>query len=139
VAARVNQLLMTKAIISDFSGVILQLDLRGEAVLNQGLLSWYKQLSQKYILALFTNAISFRFPPIKLQLDDIFSHYYLSSEIGFSKSDSEAYTWIANDLKIEPSEMVFIDDTKKNIDAAQQAGLRAFLYSSNKQIKGVLE
>lgn len=54
--------------------------------------------------------------------------------IGYGKKDSDSYLWIANDLGVEVGELVFIDDSVENIEAAKQAGLQTIHFISNEDL-----
>ena len=59
-------------------------------------------------------------------LDCIFS----SSTLGFRKPDRECYHAVQAQLELEGSEILFWDDTLKNVEAARAAGWNAELYIS---------
>ena len=54
---------------------------------------------------------------------------YYSSEIQLRKPALEAYRFVLNDSGIQSSETFFIDDSKENIEAANQVGMHTFLMS----------
>jgi putative hydrolase of the HAD superfamily len=67
-----------------------------------------------------------------------FEQVFVSAELGMIKPDPEIYRHVARELGIEPSEMVFVDNKKVNVEGAESigitghhfvgvAGLRAFL------------
>lgn len=56
----------------------------------------------------------------------IFEHFdvaLMSNEIGLRKPEKAAYLKLAKELKVEPSELVFIDDLEENVAGADAAGL----------------
>ena len=59
-------------------------------------------------------------------LDGIFS----SSTLGFRKPSLEYYHAVQNQLELEGSEILFWDDTLKNVEAAYALNWNAELYTS---------
>lgn len=51
---------------------------------------------------------------------------YASHEIGLLKPDQRAYDHVIADLACEPGEILFFDDTLKNVEAAAALGIRAW-------------
>ncbi len=96
--------------------------------LNNRAIDLLKPLKNKYKLAIFTSDSIQNDPEIYNQLSSVFSKIYSAKEIGFSKSDPRAYEFIINDLGLSPEEIIFIDDSKLNIDAASIAKLDTITY-----------
>jgi len=61
-----------------------------------------------------------------------FEKIYLSCDIGFWKPDVQAYAYVAKDLNFQPEEILFIDDSKANIEAAEKFGMQTILFDSQK-------
>lgn len=57
------------------------------------------------------------------KFEDYFEKCFYSFEMGSRKPDVECYQQVINELNIDPSETLFIDDLKQNIDGASAAGL----------------
>jgi HAD superfamily hydrolase (TIGR01509 family) len=49
------------------------------------------------------------------------------------------YDVIINDQKIDPSEMLFIDDIAENVNAAKNAGMQAVKFENPGQLKDILK
>ena len=49
-----------------------------------------------------------------------FSKFYLSFQIGASKPDEAVYQYVIQDLSVEPSSLLFIDDIAENVTCSQQ-------------------
>ncbi len=64
----------------------------------------------------------------KMQLFD--SVFTVASIDGLEKETPQAYLEIAQRIQTDPQEILFIDDTQANIDAASKAGLSTKLYKS---------
>lgn len=67
-----------------------------------------------------------------------FDDYFVSYEQGFKKPDKKAFLNILSKINSKPAECIFIDDTEKNIIAANQLGIKSFLYKNLKQLKSDL-
>jgi len=55
-----------------------------------------------------------------------FDAFYLSHEIHLRKPNSEIYEFILNRHHLKPEEILFIDDTKENTDAAKNLGINVW-------------
>jgi len=68
-----------------------------------------------------------------------FDHVYNSYDLGKGKRDPSLFTDVVNDLKLQPAEVLFIDDSEKNVQAARKMGLRAILYVDHERFVSELE
>ncbi len=141
-----------KAIISDFSKVLLfrKADPRRGKLndyhqellqngnysfwdyfyLNQKLLDFYKQVGRKINLYIFTSGYVQEYPPLAKKIKPIFKEIFSAVRLGLNKSDPEAYKVLLKLINLQPKEVVFIDDSNKNIQAAKIAGLNTVLFTS---------
>ncbi len=102
--------------------------------LNDELLNFLQGLKEKYILCLFTSETIQDAPEFSSILNSTFKKSYSGIKLGITKKDSVSYTAIAKDLSLSPEEILFIDDSWENLQAAQKAGLDTIQYSSNEQV-----
>lgn len=58
-----------------------------------------------------------------------FHHYFLSYEIGLTKPDHRIYQYVAKTLDATPDEIVFVDDSRSNLNAARKVGYGTFNYT----------
>jgi epoxide hydrolase-like predicted phosphatase len=65
--------------------------------------------------------------------EDLVDEIVYSHESGMSKPDPAIYALICARLKVEPDQMVFLDDYEPCVEGARQAGIHAVLYESNAQ------
>ena len=107
--------------------------------LNEQILEFLKTVKGKFKLAIFTTDIIQNDPLIKERIDPIFSKIYSACELGITKKDPDAYKFIAEDLNVAPDEILFIDDTYSNIDAAQIAGIKTHHYKTNSELINFLK
>jgi HAD superfamily hydrolase (TIGR01509 family) len=144
---------MKKVLVSDFSRVLLfpkdtsyagglnrlydqilanKEDFNDYFKLNDILLKDIEELDiEKYI---FTTGKVQNAEFIKHKLDMVFKDIFNVPMIGFKKTDKNAYLKLCEELDLKPSQVMFIDDTEENINAAKEAGLHAVVYHDNNQI-----
>lgn len=60
-------------------------------------------------------------------LEGYFDKAYYSHETGYRKPDKEAYEIVLKENHLSPAETLFIDDSIKNIEGAQELGLQTIL------------
>lgn len=146
---------MIKVILCDFSGVIL--NVKGERPksmnalhkslsqteeyhfsdhfqLNEELLDYLLELKDQYIICMYTTSIIHEEPEVKERMDKIFKKIYSVIELNLDKKDTNSYQVIATDLKVNCDEILFIDDSPSNVNAAKEAGLKVIQYQSNPQL-----
>lgn len=111
--------------------------IRAGEVRDQHLLDYIKLLRKEYKTALLSNitqqGIDRRFP--NNELAEYFDVVVVSSEIGHTKPEPEAYNITAERLGVEPSECVFTDDREDYAIAATQVGMLAITYDNFGQFK----
>jgi putative hydrolase of the HAD superfamily len=104
------------------------------------------QLKKHYkcVLLSNTNQIHYDFYRANLEkehgyktFNELFHQTYFSHELGMRKPDSEIFKYVLNDLNNQASEVLFIDDTLKNINAAQKLGISCVLWQ-DKELKELL-
>lgn len=77
-------------------------------------------------VALLTNATSrLRSDLAALGLRSEFDHVFNSSELGLAKPDPRVFALVCERLDVEMSACWFVDDSRRNVQAAADAGLRA--------------
>lgn len=98
---------------------------------NSYLIEYIKQLKGKYKLAVLSNVsndwIRQEFlEPSEIQL---FDDFILSYEVGLIKPNPEIFRLTASRLGVQLEEMLFIDDSAGNAQAASDLGVKAIVYS----------
>jgi putative hydrolase of the HAD superfamily len=83
------------------------------------------------ICCLATNQQAHRASYMTAVLREFFDREYYSFRIGISKPDPEYFRTIAKDLGLVPSDLLFIDDYRANVEAARAVGLNAVLFSAS--------
>ncbi|MFZ5982612.1 MAG: hypothetical protein ACOYS2_03540, partial [Patescibacteria group bacterium] len=54
---------------------------------------------------------------------------YSSCYIGYEKSDKRFFEYMADDLKLEPREIMFWDNKQSVVDLSKEAGWQGYLYT----------
>lgn len=66
---------------------------------------------------------------------EIFKHQYFSYEYGMLKDDEGTFKYILEKEKIIPSETIYIDDNKDNIEMANREGIQGIVFQNAKQLE----
>lgn len=105
--------------------------------LNTSLLAFYQELKEEHGLEIniFTTGTVQNHQDLESYLLPIFSHIFSVTDIQIEKTDPESYRFILQQLGFQPEEVLFVDDSLRNIEAARQAGLHGIQYLSNDQLK----
>lgn len=99
-------------------------------------LSVIKELGSYGPIVLLTNATDrLHFDLEALKIKNAFDFIFNSSDIGLAKPDKILFERVCSDLGILPSEGLFIDDSKINVDAASEVGLHTVHFKSLNQLK----
>jgi HAD superfamily hydrolase (TIGR01509 family) len=67
-----------------------------------------------------------------------FKKLYISVEVGVRKPDNEIYELLLNETGLDPRECLFIDDKKKNVDAAIGLGFVGHMYEGPESLEAYL-
>lgn len=114
--------------------------IRNGEVKNTDLLTYIIELRKSYKIGLLSNigtgGLLARFD--QRELDTHFDFIAASSEIGYAKPDPRAYHYVAENLNVEPNECVMIDDRQDYCTGAEEAGMKAILFTSNEQLTAQL-
>jgi hypothetical protein len=155
--------MMTRAIIFDFSRVLLfplDPDYTGSLNdLNKDLIQGYQNQGGNYpffdyflinteliefigslsgetdVYIFTTDSIQDR-PEVKnlLTLNGKIKGIFRAKELGVLKDTPEAFKLIAEKIGAKPEELMYVDDSIDNVNAADKAGVRAFLYLNNSDV-----
>jgi putative hydrolase of the HAD superfamily len=97
------------------------------------------ELKQKIRVVLGTNTIDSHYK-VHINRGDysIFQKVYASNVIGYAKPDINFYKYILDSEKIEPSECILIDDSPKNVEAANSIGINGIVFSDAQSLRRIL-
>jgi len=102
---------------------------------NKELLDFVISIKDKYDLYIFTTGTIQNDIHLKSFIDHVFKKVFTVDEVGFSKNSKEAYEFIAKEISFKPEEILFIDDTTENIQAAGEAGLKTIKFEKTEQVE----
>lgn len=102
--------------------------------LNQPLLRFITKLRSLARVGYLSNAENFFHPYIHQRLKSNFDFGYSSWELGLEKPNLEIYKKVLSLENLEPSEVIFIDDTEKNLAPAQSLGLNTILFENDARL-----
>ena len=104
-----------------------------------------RRLSQKYAIYMLSNNNPIAVPRAReifreagFTMEEDFKKCYISYEMNMLKP-SEFYKAVMSDIGLPPEEMLFIDDSQRNVDAAIAAGLPALYYRPGDNLAALLE
>ena len=70
-----------------------------------------------------------------MEVDDYFEKAYYSHKVGMRKPHADIFEFVLSDAGILASETLFVDDTKMNIDTAEQLGFNTHLLLPSQRIE----
>ena len=69
-----------------------------------------------------------------------FDGLVFSGKVGLVKPDRNIFEYVLSKFSLKAEECLFIDDVKANVEAAEAAGIKGFLFKNNyKELEGVLD
>lgn len=115
----------------DFSK--FQVDWEKKKVLNPEVLELSDQLrSAGYKTGVLSNANAVMAEQVRRgRIDTHFDVYLPSCELGLMKPDPRAYRAFAVALAVEPRELIFVDDTPRSLESADEVGYTPVLYKNS--------
>lgn len=98
-----------------------------------------KNLKQKYKLIIMSNSC----PELKENVEsndfyDIFDKKYFSYDTGLKKPNKDFFEHVLKENNLKAEECIFVDDAPKNVDSANEIGMKGILYLSPNQLKAEL-
>jgi putative hydrolase of the HAD superfamily len=94
-----------------------------------------------HTLGLLSNIIGDLVPRFEARHGAWLSHFdalVYSCRIGVAKPDPRAYEICAERLGVAPADVLFFDDTERNVHAARAAGMRAEIFTSRTQVRSLV-
>lgn len=72
----------------------------------------------------------------KFGLEKYFSHFVISGDIGIRKPNEGAYLELIERTGEAAEDILFVDDRRKNVQAARAVGLRSIVFGSRNRLRG---
>jgi putative hydrolase of the HAD superfamily len=104
-----------------------------------GALALLRRLQNSHRIACLSNSNELHTPLHRASIHPHVDSFYFSDEIGLVKPDREIFDFVIRDLAVSPRRIAFFDDTPVNVEAAQNAGLRAFLVDGIGELEARLQ
>jgi HAD superfamily hydrolase (TIGR01509 family) len=95
--------------------------------LYPGAVDLLRQLSSAYTLGCLsnTNVLHWQRGRTVMQLDTLFDYTFVSCETGLLKPDGAAFQHVIRHTGSAPEQIVFFDDSQRNVDSAAATGMVA--------------
>ncbi len=103
--------------------------------LDQELVIYLRQMGKTYKIGLLSNAWGDLRSSLNhsLHILNIFDDVVISSEIGIMKPDQRIFLLAAEKLQVANNQVIFVDDTPENVDAARSLGMFGIQFQTTKQ------
>lgn len=110
-------------------------------LLDENILNYIKDLKEKYEIVLHSDNFEILSQGLKknTKLLELFDLMIFSNDIGYNKTQKEAFEYTLNKIKRKPSECIFTDDKEKNLLVPKELGIYTILYTSFNDFKNKLE
>jgi putative hydrolase of the HAD superfamily len=89
------------------------------------------------LCVLATNQDTLRETHMRPVYDALMDRCYYSCSVGLAKPDAAFFRHIADDLGLDPDELLFIDDRLENVEGARAAGLHAEVWHHEQHVGGL--
>ena len=95
------------------------------------------KLRQAHSNVLLSNASHDYLLPImdRLGLTSLFDKVFVSSQIGYAKPDTRAFSYVLDAMNHMPAQALMVDDSSLNIVAAQSIGMHGIVCESTESIE----
>ena len=108
--------------------------------INQDIAEMIKRLKKSHRMIIMSNSC----PELKENVEsndfyDIFDKKYFSYDVGMKKPNKEFFEHVLKENDLKAGECVFIDDAPKNVDIANEIGMKGILYLSPHQLEEELK
>ena len=112
----------------------------GGDVLDHELIQLIRALRGKYKTGLISNAWDdLRQYIARQKFDDAFDSITISAEVGVVKPEAKIYHVALEQVQIQASEAVFVDDFPVNIEGCEKVGMQGILFKDPDEVKQKLK
>lgn len=104
--------------------------------INWELLLLVAELRKKFKVYIFSDTFDVaKDDELNKEINSLFDGAFVSYREGFRKPSIEAFQNVLNKINAKPEECIFVDDTERNVIAANELGIKAFIYTSLNQLR----
>jgi len=127
--------------LTEVSSDVIKKEFAELAIINKELVEFIKSLKERYNVYLLSNACSefLRGVLEKNNLFSLFKKVFISSEIRLAKPNEKFFQYVLEDLGVNASESIMIDDNVKNINGAKCCSINGIVYENLDQLKEELK
>jgi glucose-1-phosphatase len=110
-------------------------------VFNQELMDFIKEklIPGNFNLYLFTSGRIQDTTECQRFLNGYFKKIYSAQQLNLTKKEPSSYLMLADELNLNPNEILFVDDMRQNTLAAETAGLDTITFRNNMQFETEME
>ena len=107
------------------------------AVVYQEMVNYIIELKNTSKVVVCSNAPKTFFYEVlkKNNIETLFDIVVVSEEVGLLKPDPKMFELVLKKLGMQKGEVIFFDDTKKNVEGAEKFGIKAIWFNSPNQIE----
>lgn len=93
-----------------------------------GIAEAIRSLGKEHQIACLSNTNALHWAHLKTYLDpdELFHRAFASHIVHLAKPDAAIYSYVLSELNMAPENVIFLDDTQANIDAARMLGINSF-------------
>lgn len=105
-----------------------------------GAIALLDELRGRYTLACLTNTNAVHWPVVQatIETDKNFTHQFVSHLLGKLKPDAEMYEHVIEALGVSAENIIFFDDSAKNVAGAQRFGIQAYQVNTPHDVRRIL-
>src|SRR3989344_5903763 len=101
---------------------------------NTILIKFLEKIKRKYALYSLSNIDEECYKETKRKgIYKVFKKSYSSYLTGVEKPDKRALLMVLKENNLNPKETLFVDDKQKNLDAAEELGMKTVIFKNNTQ------
>jgi putative hydrolase of the HAD superfamily len=128
---------------SDKSGIPadeIEQEIESYFVVNPEMIELVKSLKEKHNLIVLSNAPKGIVEHVLESngLRDLFDALVISADIGMIKPSPEIYRHVLEGNGLTASDVVYVDDNPKNVEAAQAMGIKSVIFTNIDSLKSIL-